>query len=61
METKIEKKTQIILILNPSEASWFKSVVQNPFNPQGDLNLENKKDKEMRTKFWNVLDKYNFL
>jgi len=52
----IQEKTIIVnMILDEGEAMWLKGIMQNPFWSSNPGN-ENPIDKDMRERFWNILD-----
>ena len=60
MKTTYTKKVTVTLILEPSEAIWLKSLMQNPLNETGDPTIESPQDAKMRRMFWEQLSKYEY-
>lgn len=55
MESTIEKKITVTLILTEKEAEWLKAVVQNPLGCSSQE--ESFAEKEIRQSFFNELSK----
>ncbi len=56
MKDDIRKNITITLVLDEEEAKWLKATVQNYLVP-GNPNDEDAKSREMRMRFWYVLEK----
>lgn len=56
MKDDTRKNITITLVLDEEEAKWLKATVQNYLVP-GNPNDEDAKSREMRMRFWYVLEK----
>ena len=52
-KAEYEKELKVILTLNEAEATWLKTIVQNPLCE--DPEDEDEVSRDMRHSFWNAL------